>query len=324
MPEETEAQRTAKASALRGLFDRSVEQERFYRSPLNHVIGLTVNAGLAALLYFGWKLGGRALMLVGGTIEWEVESLPGPPRRWTWPADAPGQPSAGCTWSRSRTGSGWPGCSEALGLPARGGPHQPRARHPGGPVGAPGATSRNPFRGADLAASLLEFVQDRLAGAVAGARAVVIRRVEARQPGAALRRSRCRPVRRPCSCWSGTCRWVSRAGRCTSNRCSSPPWWCTPSPSAGRPWAPDTSPKRPRPLRGTGPSSTGCCWCRSHCWPCTLRAPRKNNPRFHDGGRVGIDGLTPERGWEGGGGGARRRRAPAGAWRGAVARGQGG
>ena len=74
MPEETEAQRTAKASALRGLFDRSVEQQRFYRSPLNHVIGLTVNAGLAALLYFGWKLGGRALLvLISGTISWEVQ-----------------------------------------------------------------------------------------------------------------------------------------------------------------------------------------------------------------------------------------------------------
>ena len=74
MPEETEAQRTAKASALRGVFERSVEQQRFYRSPLNHVIGLTVNAGLAALLYFGWKLGGRALlMLVGGTIQWELQ-----------------------------------------------------------------------------------------------------------------------------------------------------------------------------------------------------------------------------------------------------------
>ncbi len=74
MPEETEAQRTAKASALHSLFDRSVEQQRFYRSPLNHVVGLTVNAGLAALLYFGWKLGARALlMLVGGTIEWELQ-----------------------------------------------------------------------------------------------------------------------------------------------------------------------------------------------------------------------------------------------------------
>lgn len=73
MPEDTEAQR-AKASALHSLFDRSVEQQRFYRSPLNHVVGLSVNAGLAALLYFGWKLGGRALlMLVGGTIEWELQ-----------------------------------------------------------------------------------------------------------------------------------------------------------------------------------------------------------------------------------------------------------
>ena len=74
MPEETEAQRAAKASVLHSLFDRAVEQQRFYRSPLNHVIGLSVNAGLAALLYFGWKLGGRALlMLVGGTIEWELQ-----------------------------------------------------------------------------------------------------------------------------------------------------------------------------------------------------------------------------------------------------------
>jgi hypothetical protein len=51
-----------------------VEQQRCHRSPLNHVVGLTVNAGLAALLYFGWKLGGRALlMLVGGTIQWELQ-----------------------------------------------------------------------------------------------------------------------------------------------------------------------------------------------------------------------------------------------------------
>jgi len=74
MPEETEAQRTAKASALRELFDRSVDQQRRYRSPLNHAIGLTVNAGLAALLYFGWKLGARALLtLVAGTIQWELQ-----------------------------------------------------------------------------------------------------------------------------------------------------------------------------------------------------------------------------------------------------------
>jgi hypothetical protein len=33
-----------------------------------------MNAGLAALLYFGWKLGGRALLvLIGGTISWEVQ-----------------------------------------------------------------------------------------------------------------------------------------------------------------------------------------------------------------------------------------------------------
>jgi hypothetical protein len=74
MPEDTEAQREAKAHAVRALFDRAVEQQRFYRSPLNHAVGLTVNAALSALLYFGWKLGGRALlMLVGGTIQWEVQ-----------------------------------------------------------------------------------------------------------------------------------------------------------------------------------------------------------------------------------------------------------
>ncbi len=74
MPELTPAQREAKAAALQALFRRSVEQERFYRSALNHVIGLTVNAGLAALLYFGFKLGGRALLtLVGGTLEWEAQ-----------------------------------------------------------------------------------------------------------------------------------------------------------------------------------------------------------------------------------------------------------
>jgi hypothetical protein len=74
MPELTPAQREAKAAALRALFQRSVEQERFYRSALNHVVGLTVNAGLAAILYFGFKLGGRALLtLVGGTLEWEAQ-----------------------------------------------------------------------------------------------------------------------------------------------------------------------------------------------------------------------------------------------------------
>jgi len=74
MPEETEAQRTAKSAAVRSVFQRSVDQQRFYRSPLNHVIGLTVNAGLAALLYFGWKLGARALLtLAAGTIEWELQ-----------------------------------------------------------------------------------------------------------------------------------------------------------------------------------------------------------------------------------------------------------
>ena len=74
MPETTPVQREAKAAALRALFQRSVEQERFYHSALNHVVGLTVNAGLAAILYFGFKLGARALLtLVAGTLEWEAQ-----------------------------------------------------------------------------------------------------------------------------------------------------------------------------------------------------------------------------------------------------------
>jgi hypothetical protein len=74
MPEDTGPQREAKSAALRALFQRSVEQERFYRSALNHVVGLTVNAGLAAILYFGFKLGGRALLtLTAGTLEWETQ-----------------------------------------------------------------------------------------------------------------------------------------------------------------------------------------------------------------------------------------------------------
>jgi hypothetical protein len=46
LPEDTDEERAAKGRALRALFDRAAKQEGFYRSPLNHVIGLTVNAGL--------------------------------------------------------------------------------------------------------------------------------------------------------------------------------------------------------------------------------------------------------------------------------------
>jgi hypothetical protein len=82
MPEDTEEQRAAKGRALRELFDRAAKQERFYRSTLNHVIGLTVNASLAAILYFGYKLGGRALLtLVAGSAIWEAQV-------WTHPAAA--------------------------------------------------------------------------------------------------------------------------------------------------------------------------------------------------------------------------------------------
>jgi len=82
MPEETEEQRAAKGRALRELFDRAAKAERFYRSPLNHIIGLTVNAGLSAILYFGYKLGGRALLtLVAGSAIWEAQI-------WTHPTAA--------------------------------------------------------------------------------------------------------------------------------------------------------------------------------------------------------------------------------------------
>lgn len=82
MPEDTEAQRAAKGRALSELFDRAARQERWYRSPWNHVIGLTVNASLAAILYFGYKLGGRALLtLAGGSALWEAQI-------WTHPTAA--------------------------------------------------------------------------------------------------------------------------------------------------------------------------------------------------------------------------------------------
>jgi hypothetical protein len=82
MPEETEEQRAAKGRALRELFERAAKAERFYRSPLNHVIGLVVNASLASILYFGYKLGGRALLtLIGGSAIWEAQI-------WTHPAAA--------------------------------------------------------------------------------------------------------------------------------------------------------------------------------------------------------------------------------------------
>ena len=62
MPEETEEQRAAKGRALRELFERAAKAERFYRSPLNHVIGLVVNASLAVdpLLWIQARRAGAA------------------------------------------------------------------------------------------------------------------------------------------------------------------------------------------------------------------------------------------------------------------------
>ena len=82
MPEDTDAHRAAKARALDALFERAASGERWYRSPWNHVLGLTVNAGLSAILYFGYKLGGRALLtLVAGSAIWEAQI-------WTHPTAA--------------------------------------------------------------------------------------------------------------------------------------------------------------------------------------------------------------------------------------------
>jgi hypothetical protein len=79
LPEGTEEERRAKNEALRALFDRAVAEERFYRSPLNHLIGLTVNAGIAGLLYFGYHLGTRALItLFAGSAIWEAQVLTHP------------------------------------------------------------------------------------------------------------------------------------------------------------------------------------------------------------------------------------------------------
>ena len=82
MPEDTEEQRAAKRRALGELFDREASRERWYHSPWNHVIGLAVNAGFSAILYFGYKLGGRApLTLTAGSAIWEAQI-------WTHPTAA--------------------------------------------------------------------------------------------------------------------------------------------------------------------------------------------------------------------------------------------
>jgi len=79
MPEGTEAERASKAAAIRELFDREASKEHFYHSPWNHILGLAVNAGVCAYLYWGLHLGGRALLnLVAGSVIWEANIFTSP------------------------------------------------------------------------------------------------------------------------------------------------------------------------------------------------------------------------------------------------------
>jgi hypothetical protein len=74
MPERTPAERETKTQAIRALFAAEVSKERFYSSPLNHIVGLAVNAGVSAYLYWALHLGGRALLnLIAGSVIWEAQ-----------------------------------------------------------------------------------------------------------------------------------------------------------------------------------------------------------------------------------------------------------
>jgi hypothetical protein len=79
MPEGTLEERAAKSAAIRALFEREVTKERFYHSALNHIVGLAVNAGVCAYLYWGLHLGGRALLnLFFGSLVWEANIFTSP------------------------------------------------------------------------------------------------------------------------------------------------------------------------------------------------------------------------------------------------------
>jgi hypothetical protein len=74
MPTGTPEERAARTAAIRALFAQEASKERFYRSPWNHLLGLTVNAAVCAYLYWGLHLGGRALLnLVAGSAIWEAQ-----------------------------------------------------------------------------------------------------------------------------------------------------------------------------------------------------------------------------------------------------------
>jgi hypothetical protein len=73
LPEDTEAQRTAKSRAVRAFFAREVGRERFRHSVWGHLLGLVFNAGVCSYMYFGLHLGSRALLnfALGGGF-WEA------------------------------------------------------------------------------------------------------------------------------------------------------------------------------------------------------------------------------------------------------------
>lgn len=79
MPETSSAERAAKAAAIRALFAREVAQERFRHSAVNHILGLAVNAGVVAYMYWGLHIGGRALLnLFVGSLVWEANIFTSP------------------------------------------------------------------------------------------------------------------------------------------------------------------------------------------------------------------------------------------------------
>jgi hypothetical protein len=79
MPEGTAEQRAAKATAIRALFESEVSAERSFRSVLNQVLGLAVNAGVSAYMYWALHLGGRALLNLGlGSVVWEARVFTSP------------------------------------------------------------------------------------------------------------------------------------------------------------------------------------------------------------------------------------------------------
>jgi hypothetical protein len=79
MPDGTPEQQAAKSAAIRALFERELQKERFYHSVWNHLFGLVVNAGVCAFMYWGQHLGGRALLnLFGGSLIWEANIFTSP------------------------------------------------------------------------------------------------------------------------------------------------------------------------------------------------------------------------------------------------------